>query len=316
VPATIGFIGLGKMGHPMVENLAAQGWPVLAFDVSEQACAALAGISNIEVAASASELAARADVVILMLPDSAIVDRLLWEDGVAGDLAPNALVIDMGSSNPMNTRANSERLAAIGVGLVDAPVSGGVKRAVTATLAIMIGGSAQDVEKAMPILSALGTTLVHVGASGSGHAIKALNNFVSASGMAAACEALGAAARFGIDPSIANKVFNASTGKNNTTENKVETFMLSGRFDSGFAMALMRKDLRTALSLMEAVNARHTLADCCTDLWEAAEGALPKGADHTALYRYINQPDGNVDQPAGNVDQPVGNVDQPAGNNG
>ncbi|MDT3680367.1 MAG: NAD(P)-dependent oxidoreductase [Burkholderiaceae bacterium] len=291
----IGFVGLGQMGMPMLANLAAKGRTIRAFDLSEPARVSAAALDNVQVAGTILELARETDVLILMLPDSTVVDRLLWNEGVADALRPGSLIVDMGSSHPMNTRANARRLAALGVGLVDAPVSGGVKRAVSATLSIMIGGETADVEKVRSILSDLGATLVHVGASGSGHAIKALNNFVSASGMAATCEALAAAERFGIDPSIANQVFNSSTGKNNTTENKVEAFMLNGRFDSGFAMSLMCKDLRTARSLMQAIDAKHAFADCCTRLWEAAESALPRGADHTALYRYVGRDAANDD---------------------
>src|SRR5690606_28082684 len=122
-----------------------------------------------------------------------------------------------------------------------------------------------------------------------GHAVKALNNYVSAAGLAAVSEALDAAQRFGIDPSVANRVFDASTGKNNTTENKVEAFMLNGRFDSGFALSLMRKDLQTALALMNGVESGHGLAERCVGLWESAEAALGKGADHPAFYAFVRQ---------------------------
>jgi 3-hydroxyisobutyrate dehydrogenase len=213
----------------------------------------------------------------------------LWDEGFAAALAPGSLVIDMGSSNPMRTRDNAARLTAMGLHLVDAPVSGGVKRAVSATLAIMVGGDDAAVARAMPVLAELGTTRVHVGASGSGHAVKALNNYVSAAGLVAACEALDAAERFGIDPKVANQVFNASTGRNNTTENKVEPFMLSGRFDSGFALALMRKDLQTALGMMRDVAASHALAERCVALWEDAEQSLDRGADHTAFYAHARR---------------------------
>lgn len=285
----LGFIGLGQMGLPMAGNLAAAGHSVLAYDLNPEARSAAAQRAGTDLADSAIEVARRCAIVILMLPDSAIVDRLLWEDGLAAALAPGALLIDMGSSNPMRTRDNARRLAQADVAMIDAPVSGGVKRAVAGTLAIMMGGKEAAVTRAMPILGALGKTLVHVGASGSGHAVKALNNYVSAAGLAAVSEALDAAQRFGIDPSVANRVFDASTGKNNTTENKVEAFMLNGRFDSGFALSLMRKDLQTALALMNDVEAGHGLAERCVGLWESAEAALGKGADHTAFYAFVRQ---------------------------
>lgn len=159
---TVGFIGLGQMGRPMVENLGRAGFPVLAFDLDARALAEAATLPKVSAAGSAAELAKRAATVVLMLPDSRIVDRLMWDDGFAARLAPGTLLIDMGSSNPMNTR-----------------------------------------------------------------------------------------------------------------ENKVEAFMLSGRFDSGFALALMRKDLQTALSLMD------------------------DGADHTAFYRYARQGERPAGQQAG-----------------
>jgi 3-hydroxyisobutyrate dehydrogenase len=107
----------------------------------------------------------------------------------------------------------------------------------------------------------MGKTLVHVGAAGAGHAVKALNNYVSASGLLAVCEALIAAEKFGIDPHLVNQVFNASTGKNNTTDVKVENFMLSGTFNSGFSLALMRKDLQTALDFITRMETPKTFAE-------------------------------------------------------
>lgn len=192
----------------------------------------------------------------------------------------------MGSSDPTRTRENQRRLAEMGIAMVDAPVSGGVRRAVDGSLAIMAGGAAADVQRAQPALAALGKQVVHVGPPGAGHAVKALNNYVSAAGLLAACEALVAAQRFGIDPSVANAVFNASTGRNNTTENKVEAFMLNGRFDSGFALALMRKDIDTARATMAELGSAHAFVDACSALWNEAERTLPAGADHTAMFAF------------------------------
>jgi 3-hydroxyisobutyrate dehydrogenase len=151
----------------------------------------------------------------------------------------------------------------------------------------MMGGEVSQVERVRPVLQALGKTLVHVGAAGAGHAVKALNNFVSASGLLAVCEALVAAEKFGIDPHLVNQVFNASTGKNNTTEHKVENFMLSGGFNSGFALSLMRKDLQTAFGFIERMGSPDDFAKTCLQVWQSAEGSLGRGADHTELYRYV-----------------------------
>ncbi|MGE0315194.1 MAG: NAD(P)-dependent oxidoreductase [Lautropia sp.] len=289
MPATVGFVGIGRMGRPMAGHLAAAGHPLLAFDRVPQASAALAGVAGITVAATALEVAQRCETIVLMLPDSAVVDALLWQDGFAAALARGALLIDMGSSDPNRTRENHRRLDAQGVALVDAPVSGGVARALDASLAIMAGGDATQVARARPLLERLGKTIMHVGPPGAGHALKALNNYVSASGLLATCEALVAAQRFGIDPSTANALFNASTGRNNTTDVKVEKFMLSGRFDSGFALALMRKDIDTAQALIRSLGSAHGFVDACAQQWQEAERQLPAGADHTAMYRFVGK---------------------------
>ena len=283
----IGFIGLGKMGLPMAANLLKAGHSVAGFDVSADAGATLAAEARFTRAVTAKAAADGANIVILMLPDSKIVDRLLWDDGLAHTLQPGALLIDMGSSDPMKSQVNAGKLAALGIRFVDGPVSGGVKRAVDGSLTIMIGGEAAAVEAARPVLAAMGKSLVHVGASGAGHAVKALNNYVSAAGLLAVCEALTAAQKFGIDPSTVNQVLNTSTGRNNTTDVKVENFMLSGKFNSGFAISLMRKDLETAESFINAVQTPGDFAHATVAGWREAEAALEAGADHTAMFAHI-----------------------------
>ena len=289
---TVGFIGLGMMGLPMLRNLLKAGCTVRGFDLNAEAAASVLGQPGFTAAESPAAAAQGADVVLLMLPDSRVVDGLLWGGpgevgGLARQLKPGQLVLDMGSSDPVHSRENQARLAALRVDFVDAPVSGGVKRAVDGSLSIMMGGEAPAVERVRPLLQCMGKTLVHVGTAGAGHAVKALNNYVSASGLLAVCEALVAARAFGIDPHKVNQVFNASTGKNNTTDVKVEAFMLSQTFNSGFALALMRKDLQTALAFIERMGTPADFATRCLATWAEAEGALDKGADHTALFKYI-----------------------------
>lgn len=283
----IGFIGLGKMGLPMAANLLKAGFSVAGFDVSANAGAELKVQSGFTRVGTAKDAAEGAGIVILMLPDSKIVDRLLWDDGLANALTKGALLIDMGSSDPMKSKVNAEKLTSLGIRFVDGPVSGGVKRAVDGSLTIMIGGEAASVESARPVLAVMGKSLVHVGASGAGHAVKALNNYVSAAGLLAVCEALTAAQKFGIDPKTVNQVLNTSTGRNNTTDVKVENFMLSGKFNSGFALSLMRKDLETAESFINAVQTPSDFAHATVAGWREAEKALEAGADHTAMFAHI-----------------------------
>lgn len=283
----IGFIGLGRMGVPMAGNLLRSGFEVSGYDVNAQAGGELSARPGFERAGSAQACVAAVDAVVLMLPDSTVVDRLLWEPpGLAAAMHPGTLIIDMGSSDPLHSRSNFERLGARGLDFVDAPVSGGVKRAIDGTLTIMVGGPKETFERSRPILQAMGKTLIHVGGAGAGHAVKALNNYVSAAGLIAVSEALVAAEKFGIDPHVVNQAFNASTGRNNTTELKVENFMLSKRYDSGFALALMRKDVQTASQFIDGMGTPGRFARECLGVAAAADQALGAGADHTAVHAY------------------------------
>lgn len=286
---SISFIGLGQMGVPMVRNLLRAGYLVHGFDLNPAAAKNLAEEKNFTVASSLQQAAQASDTLILMLPDSKVIDQLLWVDdgGLASRLKAGATVIDMSSSDPICSRENATKLAAMGLHFVDAPVSGGIKRAVDGSLSIMIGGEKVAVDRVHPVLQAMGKTLIHVGSAGAGHAVKALNNYVSASGLIAACEALLAAEKFGIDPHLVNQVFNASTGKNNTTEHKVENFMLSGKFNSGFALSLMRKDIQTAQGFIERMATSGDFSDACLAICRQADEALGKGADHTAMYKFL-----------------------------
>jgi 3-hydroxyisobutyrate dehydrogenase len=175
----------------------------------------------------------------------------------------------------------------MGLKLIDAPVSGGVRRVLDGTLTIMAGGDAADVERARPLFEAIGKAIIPTGPIGSGHAVKALNNYVSAAGLAAACEAALIAERFGVDPAVLVDVLNVSTGKNNSTEVKMKPFVLSGSFASGFAMALMAKDLRTAADLARQLGIGENGTGAAAGLWTEASSALGKSADHTEIHRFL-----------------------------
>lgn len=286
---SVSFIGLGQMGVPMVRNLLRAGFAVHGFDLNPAAAKNFDQEKGFTTTPSPRQAAQASSIVILMLPDSKVVDQLLWVDdgGLAAQLKAGTTVIDMSSSDPVHSRENAAKLTALGLHFVDAPVSGGVKRAVDGSLSIMIGGEKAAVDQVHPILQAMGKTLIHVGSAGAGHAVKALNNYVSASGLIATCEALVAAEKFGIDPHLVNQVFNASTGKNNTTEHKVENFMLSGKFNSGFALALMRKDIQTAQGFIERMDTSGDFSEACLEICRQADEGLGKGADHTAMYKFL-----------------------------
>jgi 3-hydroxyisobutyrate dehydrogenase len=288
---TIAFIGLGQMGAPMARNLLKAGYAVGGHDRDASIATRFSDSASFAWCASAADAVRGADLVILMLPDSTIVDHVLWqgESALSARMTPGALVIDMSSSDPMCSRENAKKLKVLDLGFIDAPVSGGVKKAEAGTLAIMMGGEAASVERARPVLETMGKTLTHVGEAGAGHAVKALNNYVSAAGLLAVCEALAAAEKFGINPHLVNQVFNASTGKNNTTKNKVEAFMLNGAFNSGFALALMKKDLETANRFIGQVESGAEFSRHCLQIWTDANAQLEPDADHTMMYLYIQK---------------------------
>jgi 3-hydroxyisobutyrate dehydrogenase len=192
----------------------------------------------------------------------------------------------MSSSDPLGTQALGAALAANEIGMGDAPVSGAVRGAKEATLAIMCGGSKADVARARPVLEKLGRDIFHVGPLGAGHAVKALNNYLGAAGTLAGFEALLLVRALGLEPQPVLDAINASTGRNSTTERKIPQQVLTGAFGSGFKLALMAKDVAIAARLaselgIDAPYLRETLKH-----WRAAEKALPRDADHTEIYKF------------------------------
>jgi 3-hydroxyisobutyrate dehydrogenase len=281
----VGFIGLGKMGAPMAARLCAAGHDLTVLDASAEATAAFLAANQATKALSARALASGSDVVITMLPTSAIVAQVLHgADGVLAGMQPNALVIEMSSGVPATTQALAEDVRRAGGVLVDAPVSGGVARALTGELAIMVGGPDDAVARSRPILAAMGTSILPTGAVGTAHAMKALNNLVSAAGLLVSVEALLIGKRFGLDPAVMVDVLNASTGMNNSTQKKLKPFVLSRRFDSGFGLELMVKDLSIALSIARDGAIAAPLSSLTRELWAAAL-AMQVGPDHTEIAR-------------------------------
>ena len=288
-PELIGLVGLGQMGTPMARNLARAGFRLAVADASPEAVRRLAADVPCEVPADLAALGAACRVVITMLPDGATVRRVALGDGgdaLAAGLARGSIVIDMSSSSPVGTRELGKALAAHGITLIDAPVSGGVRKAIDGSLAIMAGGDPAAIEAVRPVLEAMGSKVFVTGPLGAGHAMKALNNYLSAVGFAAAAEAVLAGARFGIAPETAVAILNASTGRNNSTENKFLQFVLPRTFDAGFTVGLMVKDLRIALEVAQATGMPAPLAEACLAEWAAVEQELGGGADHTAAVKH------------------------------
>ncbi|MCY1137215.1 NAD(P)-dependent oxidoreductase [Actinoplanes sp. Pm04-4] len=280
---TIAFIGLGNMGAPMSALLVGAGHVVRGFDLSEPARQALVSAGG--TAASSLEDALRdASTVILMLPNSDVVERVVTE----AEFAPDSVVIDMSSSEPLRTRALAASLQQRGVTLVDAPVSGGVARARTGELTIMTGGTPPDLARVEPILACLGTT-VRAGEVGAGHAVKALNNLMSATHLLVTSEAMLAGERFGLDPAVMLSIFNSSSGRSGSTENKWPNFILPETYDSGFGLRLMLKDMRIAAGLAAEMGTPDPLGGAAVGLWAQAAEVLDAGADHTEIVNWLRK---------------------------
>ncbi|HVQ60484.1 MAG TPA: NAD(P)-dependent oxidoreductase [Burkholderiales bacterium] len=290
-PARVGFVGLGKMGSTMARHLSRAGYRILAHDIDPEALRRAREISGVEAPGSLRTIGERCEAVITMLPDgnavrAAALGRDGSGDGLLAGLARGSILVDMSSSSPVGTRELGARLAERGVEMIDAPVSGGVRKAEDATLSIMVGGGDRAIERCRPMLEAMGKQIFLAGPLGSGHAMKALNNYVSAAGLIAAAEAVLAAGRFGLDEGKVVDMLNASTGMNNSTLNKFHRFILSRTFDSGFSLDLMVKDLKTALEVARSTGSPAPFAEACVEAWSEAQAALGPGQDHTAVVRY------------------------------
>jgi 3-hydroxyisobutyrate dehydrogenase len=281
---TVGFIGIGSMGWPMAALLAKAGYPLFVSDADPARAKQFADEHKVRCVSANAEMARSCRLIVTMLPTSAIVEQvLLSADGFSSGLQPGALIIEMSSGVPAHTQKIAKGLAERSVRLVDAPVSGGVKRAMTGDLAIMVGGAEADVAEALPLLSILGSNVMPTGAVGTAHAMKALNNLVSAAGFVAGVEALLIGKRFGLDTAVMVDVLNASTGMNNSTQKKFKQFVLPGAFNSGFGLDLMLKDIGIALDLARESGTTAPLSSATLQLWEAARNVLGAGHDHTEV---------------------------------
>ena len=291
--ARVGVVGIGNMGYPMAARLVRAGWPVMVYDTDASRVRAFVDVDGGTAADSLESMGRACNVVITMLPDGHVVRRVVLGadggDSLARGLAHGSVLIDMSSSSPVGTRELGGELAARRIAMLDAPVSGGVRGAVGGTLAIMIGGDPALATRLDAVLAAMGKR-IYVGTLGAGHAAKVLNNYVSAAGLAAAAEAVTVAQRFGIDARVIVDVLNASTGRNNSTENKFVQFILNGKFDSGFTLGLMAKDLALAMEVARSCEVPAELGRACLRLWQDAEAAIGGKADHTEIARYLGEP--------------------------
>ena len=288
----IAFAGIGNMGWPMAANLVKAGFEVTVCDVVPGRAASFATETGANAAATPAEAAAGADCVVIIVPTSKQVGEAV--EAMLPSLKPGMLVIDMTSGQPGRTREIAAMLAGHGVPMIDCPVSGGVPRAKSGQLAIMVGGPDAEIDRAEPVLKAMGTSVYRCGDIGAGQAMKALNNLVSAGGYLIGIEALLIGQRFGLDPTTMVDVLNASSGMNNSTQKKFKEYVLSRRFDAGFGLDLMVKDLSIALEVGRETTTPAPFSALCREMWLAAATTLGPGVDHTAVAKMLEQMTGTV----------------------
>lgn len=287
----LGFIGLGMMGLPMAACVIRAGHAILGCDADASRLSLLVETSGesalVHTTPVVGEVGERCAVVVLMLPTSLHVDGVVQV--LRTTMAPGGVIVDMGSSVPAETKRLAAELAGQGLRLVDAPVSGGVAKALTGSLSILVGGDDADVAIAMPYLQAMGDAIIRTGAVGSGHAMKALNNFVYAAGLLAAAEALRIGDAAGLDLTILADVLNASSGRNIATETKVKQFILPGTYAGGFRLGLMAKDIETAASVALETGVEAPSLATCQAVWRRALEVLGPDVDNTEIHRFIGR---------------------------
>jgi len=241
---TVGFIGVGNMGNPMAGNVLKASFPMTVFDLNPKAMENLIA-AGAKRAGSAQEVVDNAEIVLTSLPASPDVEAIYLEPGGLVDRAkPGTILIDLSSVLPSTPRKIEPRAKARGVHFLEAPVSGGVSGARAATLAIMVGGEAEPLERAKPVLRAIGPNIFHVGPVGAGNIVKAINNMMACVNGLAMMEGLAVGVKAGLDPMTVYEVVKASSGGSKALE-RIPRALIPRDFEPGFKVALMNKDLET-----------------------------------------------------------------------
>ncbi|MCP4329219.1 MAG: NAD(P)-dependent oxidoreductase [Alphaproteobacteria bacterium] len=280
----IGVIGLGLMGRPVAEHLAAAGADLVIHNRSRAVVEALAE-AGMAPADSSREVAARSDIVILMLPDTETVDdQLFGADGVAASIGAGCLVIDMGTTAVMATRDYAARIGATGAAYVDAPVSGGQVGAEAATLTIMAGGSDEDFARAAPLFAVLGRHVTHVGAIGAGQIAKAVNQVIVGLSIGAVAEAFALARAAGVDPEKVRQALAGGFAESRVLELHGKR-MTEGDFTPGGRAAIQCKDMAQALDLAAALGIELPATALNRELYERLIAQGDGDLDHSALIR-------------------------------
>ncbi|WP_341646952.1 NAD(P)-dependent oxidoreductase [Thauera sp. SDU_THAU2] len=285
----LGVVGLGNMGAGMALSAVRAGLKVVGFDPATQSRQVLqeAGVTLVDDLAA---LSAQADVIVLSLPTSDVVEKVvLGEGGLLQHAREGQIVLDTSTADPASTLRIAQALQGSALRLVDGPVSGGPRAAHGGSMTMLLGGEAADLKALAPVLDALTGKRVHVGPVGAGHSAKLFNNLLCGIHLIAAGEAIRVARAAGLDVEQILKGVNAGSGRSGVTEVNCPTWILNGAFDSGFTMKLMRKDLRLAVAMIEQSGASVPLAREALRLWADSAASVDDGEDFNRIVDYEEQ---------------------------
>jgi 3-hydroxyisobutyrate dehydrogenase len=280
----VGFIGLGNMGHPMATNVAKAGFELVCFDAAGTQERLPGGAI---AAASLADVSSRADTVLLSVPDGAAT-RLVVDEIVAAPDRRVTTVVDLSTVGPQIASEVAKRLGRLGITYADGPVSGGVAGARAATISMMFAGPVEVLDANRPVLEAIAGNVFHVGTrAGQGQAMKLLNNYLSATALAATSEAVAFGVAEGLDMGVILDVLNVSTGRNSASADKFPNRVVTGSYDAGFHTHLMAKDMRLFLDSVAHTGTAATVAASVSDVWRRADEAMP-GSDFTQIWQFVS----------------------------
>ncbi|MES2257973.1 MAG: 3-hydroxyisobutyrate dehydrogenase [Pseudomonadota bacterium] len=292
----IAFIGLGNMGGPMALNLLKAGHTLSVFDLSPAALQTLAD-AGAAVAASATLAVADADVIVSMLPASRHVEGLyLGKDGVIGAIRPGALIIECSTIATQSAIAVAGAATQAGLAMLDAPVSGGTGGAIAGTLTFMVGGPADVLERARPVLLAMGKNIFHAGAHGAGQTAKICNNMLLGILMAGTAEALALGMANGLDPNVLSDIMSKSSGRNwalevyNPIPGVMDNVPASRGYSGGFGVDLMLKDLGLAAEAAMGAKSPIPLGELARNLYALHSGAGAGALDFSSIVQLFKAP--------------------------
>ena len=285
----VAFLGLGAIGAPMARHIASK-HSLTVWNRTAAKAESFAREHGCRVAGTPAEAARGAPVVITCFPTSREVEALLdGDEALLAGLDDGATLVDCTSGDPASSRRIAARLAARGVGFIDAPVSGGTSGAEAGTLTVMCGGDAAPFDRVRPVLEAFGRKIVLVGPVGAGHALKAVNNALLAVHIWSTTEGLAALAKAGVSPSAALDVINASSGRSNASENLVPQRVVTRAFPRTFRLALLEKDVAIAAEFLREQRVPSMVIQQVADLFRIARNELGEAADHVEAAKLVER---------------------------